>query len=78
MMTLLGCDIASFLCHIEKQFAPGMSWENRHLWHLDHKKPCASFDLSDPAQVAACFHHTNYQPLWALDNIRKGAKTDGL
>ncbi len=77
-MELLGCNPPDFLTHIEKQFLPGMSWDNRHLWHLDHRKPCASFDLTIPEQLSECFHFTNYQPLWALDNIRKGAKTDGL
>lgn len=73
-MELLGCNVAQFLAHIEGQFLPGMSWENRQLWHLDHRTPCAAFDLTQRAQLAACFHYTNYQPLWALDNMRKGAK----
>jgi len=37
-------------------------------------RPCASFDLADPEEQKKCFHWTNLQPLWALDNIRKGAK----
>lgn len=71
---LLGCTPRFLKEHLEKQFVPGMSWENRHKWHIDHIIPCAAFNLSDPEQQKACFHYTNLQPLWAKDNIRKGAK----
>lgn len=75
---LLGCSIEQFVCQIEKSFAPGMTWKNygrgRGCWHLDHIRPVSSFDLRDPCQQAACFHHLNFQPLWWIDNIRKGAK----
>jgi len=72
-ITLIGCSRSELRAHLESRFAPGMSWENRHLWHIDHIRPCASFDLTDPDQQAQCFHYSNLQPLWALDNIRKGA-----
>ena len=70
----LGCTISEFLAHIEKQFVPGMSWETHGEWHLDHIKPLASFDLTDPIQFKEAAHYTNYQPLWAADNQRKGAR----
>lgn len=44
------------------------------VWELDHKRPCASFDLTDPEQVKQCFHYSNYQPLRVFDNRSKGAK----
>jgi hypothetical protein len=71
---LIGCSHIEFRAYIEAQFLPGMTWDNRSQWHLDHKLPCASFDLTDPAQQAACFHHSNIRPLWGEDNRRKGAK----
>jgi hypothetical protein len=71
----LGCTIDEFRTFIERKFAPGMSWANYGKWHLDHKKPLASFDLTDRDQFLKAAHFTNYQPLWAVDNIRKGAKT---
>jgi hypothetical protein len=57
-----------------------MSWENwsRNGWHIDHIVPLDSFDLTNPDQVKTACNYTNLQPLWAADNIRKGAKVDGL
>jgi hypothetical protein len=74
--TLIGCTITQLRQHLEAQFTDGMSWENygRNGWHIDHIRPCASFDLTDAEHQRQCFHYTNLQPLWAADNIRKGAK----
>jgi len=47
-------------------------------WHLEHKRPCADWDLTKPAEQAGCFHYSNYQPLWAKDNLSKGAKLNWL
>lgn len=71
---LVGCTARELVGHLESLFLSGMTWENRRLWHIDHKRPCASFDLTDPEQQKACFRYTNLQPLWAEDNLRKGAK----
>jgi hypothetical protein len=69
----LGCSSAFLRQHLEAQFLPGMSWANRSAWHIDHIRPLSSFDLSDPDQFRAASHYTNLQPLWAADNLRKGA-----
>ena len=71
-MELLGCTIDELWIHMESKFTEGMTKENYGKWHVDHIMPCASFDLTDPEQQAKCFHYTNLQPLWALDNIKKG------
>ncbi len=70
---LLGCPIDYFLDYMESQFDDEMSWANYGQWHLDHIKPCAAFDLINPEEQRQCFHYTNMQPLWAEDNLRKGA-----
>lgn len=73
---LLGCTVAEARAHIEAQFAPGMTWENHGEWEIDHIKPIAGFDLTDPEQVRACAHYTNLQPLWMADNRSKGARSE--
>lgn len=71
---LLGCGWEEFKAHIEALFQLGMTWENYGSWHIDHRLPCASFNLLDPEQQKICFHFTNLQPLWMRDNLSKGAK----
>lgn len=75
-MELLGCTIEHMMEHLESLFQPGMTWETYGFrgWHIDHIKPCASFDLTDPEQQKLCFHWTNLQPLWAIDNLKKSDK----
>ena len=69
---LLGCSYTYAKDHLEKQFLPGMTWENQGKWHIDHMMPCASFDLTDPEQQRRCFHYTNLQPMWGKENQSKG------
>lgn len=74
---LLGCPIVWLEAYLEEQFVPGMTWENHGpVWHIDHIRPIASFDLTDPEQQRICFHWSNLQPLFALDNLRKSDTYD--
>mgnify|MGYP003387130231 FL=1 len=72
MAILLGCTVFELRTHLEALFAPGMTWENRAEWHIDHHHPLSKFDLTDPSQLAQACHYTNLKPMWASDNIRKG------
>jgi hypothetical protein len=74
---LCGCTWAELTIHIEKQFTSHMSWSNYGDWHIDHIRPCASFDLTNDAQVRQCFCYTNLQPLWAKENLAKGSQWQG-
>jgi hypothetical protein len=78
-LELLGCSLQELKSYLELRFKEGMSWENYSLrgWHIDHIKPCASFDLSDPEQQKQCFHYSNLQPLWWYENLSKGDKAIG-
>ncbi len=73
-MELTGCSKDDLYSHLESKFTEGMNWDNYGKWHIDHIKPCVSFDLTDTEEQKKCFHWTNLQPLWAIDNMRKGAK----
>lgn len=71
---MLDCDFEFLQLFIEEQFLPGMAWEDRSAWHIDHRVPLASAKTSEE-MVALC-HFSNLRPMWATDNIRKGAKMD--
>lgn len=76
-MHLIGCTIAELRVHLQSTFLPGMTWQNYGQWHIDHKRPCNSFDLSQPDHQLQCFHYTNLQALWGRDNISKGDRWQG-
>jgi hypothetical protein len=73
---LLGCSPSELRQHLESLWQEGMSWSNYGLygWHIDHKRPISSFDLSCEEQAKQCFHYSNLQPLWAKDNLAKSNK----
>jgi transposase-like protein len=70
----LGCSLAELQKHLQDKFQPGMTWENQGKWHIDHIRPLASFDLQNPAEFKLACHYSNLQPLWAVDNIKKGKR----
>ena len=69
---ILGCTKEQFAKHIESQFKEGMNWSNKGEWHIDHIIPLAS--AINKQEVYKLCHHTNLQPLWAKENLCKGAK----
>lgn len=74
-LKLLGCPLDLFKLHLQSQFRDGMAWNNHGtVWHIDHIQPCSSFDLTEPAQQALCFHYGNMQPLLVSENLKKGDK----
>jgi hypothetical protein len=76
IMNLTGCSVKELRLYLESKFKKGMSWDNYgyYGWHIDHIRPCASFDLSKPEEQAKCFHYTNLQPLWQKENMKKADK----
>ena len=72
----LGCSIEHLKLHLELFWDAGMNWENyghkRGQWSIDHIKPLSRFDLTDRTQFLEANHYMNLQPLWQIDNVRKG------
>lgn len=74
-LELLGCSIDDLKNHLQSKFYANMSWDNYgSYWHIDHIRPCASFNLENEEEQKICFHYSNLQPLTAKDNLSKGAR----
>lgn len=72
----LGCSLDFVVKYIQSKWLPGMSWDNYGFgvdkWNIDHIKALANFDLRKKSEQKKACHYTNLQPLWQLDNLRKG------
>jgi len=73
---LLGCSVPNFKKYFTSLFKENMTWNDfmNGKIHIDHIIPCSKFDLRDEEQQRICFHYTNLQPLWGIDNLKKGTK----
>lgn len=73
---LVGYTLEQLKKHLEKQFKDGMSWDNRSEWHIDHIVPKSVFNFTKPEHrdFKRCWALKNLQPIWATDNLAKGAK----
>jgi len=71
-LELLGCSIVEWKTHLQSLFTGGMTWENYgRVWEIDHIRPCARFDLTNPEQQRQCFNWKNTQPLTVTANRSK-------
>ena len=74
----LGCTKLELKMHLEKQFQPGMTWENYGKgdgkWQVDHIFPISAAIKLGEKDLKKCFHYTNLQPLWWIDNLIKSDK----
>jgi hypothetical protein len=77
----LGCTMAELKLYLESKFQPGMTWDNhgnrKNNWSIDHIIPLSAFDLTDPEQFNKACHYTNLQPMWHIENIKKGNRMPG-
>lgn len=75
---LLGYTVDQLMAHLERQFQPGMSWENygQGGWHIDHKVPLSAHNYTCPDDLdfKRAWALSNLQPLWGADNLSKGAR----
>jgi hypothetical protein len=71
-LKIIGCDLPTLVSYIESKFNNGMSWENQGKWHIDHIIPLSSARTEE--EICKLCNYTNLQPLWAIDNLKKGSK----
>jgi hypothetical protein len=72
---MLGIDFISYSEYLAKKFVGVMTLENYGtVWHIDHIIPLAS--AKNEQELMQLLHYTNTQPLFAKDNLSKGAKLD--
>ena len=66
--------VQEFCRYYESKFTAGMNWDEvvKGNIHIDHIVPLAT--AKTEADVVRLCHYTNLQPLWAIDNRRKGAR----
>ena len=69
---ILGCSYSDYKKHLEKGFTEGMSWSNYGDWHVDHIIPLSI--AKTESEIHSLLNYKNTQPLWAIDNLKKGAK----
>jgi hypothetical protein len=71
-LNIVGCTPQFLKNYLESLFKDGMTWENKHLWHIDHIIPLSSVETKE--ELYKLCHYTNLQPLWSKENIKKGKK----
>ena len=66
--TLVGYTLKDLMVHLEKQFQPGMTWENygrgEGKWHIDHH-PIQLYWF-----VFTSYKDKGFKKAWALENLR--------
>jgi len=76
--SLVGYTVNDLSKHLESLFVGGMNWDRflKGEIHIDHVIPQSAFHYSSPDDIdfKRCWSLSNLQPLWADDNIKKGAK----
>jgi len=76
-LKLLGCSIDYLKEHLQQTAIKNgyidfdINNYSGQEYHIDHIKPCSSFDLSKPKEQERCFHYSNLQILSANDNLKK-------
>lgn len=70
---LAGFSLADLARHIERQFSPGMTWQNIGQWHIDHIRPLSQFKFTSfrDGDFKVAWALANLRPLWAAENLEK-------
>lgn len=79
MDKLTGCSKFFLLKFIESKFYDHpvtnkkMTWSNARDWHIDHITPLKALNPKNEEHFKIANHFSNLQPMWADENLRKGA-----
>ena len=79
MHKLTGCSKYFLLKFIESKFYDHpvtnkkMTWVNAKDWHIDHITPLKALNPKNVEHFKIANHFSNLQPMWADENLRKGA-----
>ena len=73
---LVGYKMPELKQHLENLWSSGMSWNNygKNGWVIDHIIPRKLWEYksSNDIEFKQCWCLANLQPLWEIDNIKKG------
>lgn len=72
---MLGYSAIELKYHIEKQFQPGMNWENHGDWHIDHIYGVINFDAQTDVKIVCALD--NLRPLWSTTREIDGIVYEG-
>lgn len=74
-LKIVGYSREDLMRHLERQFLPGMTWENYGAdgWEIDHIVPKSLYVFTDKNDIEfkKCWSLKNLQPLWRFDNRSK-------
>ena len=71
---IIGCDRDTLCAFLLNKLNNGMVISNYGKWEIDHIIPVSFYKFKDYNDVLKCFHYSNLQPLWKLDNMQKSNK----
>jgi hypothetical protein len=81
MRELVGCDLGTFIAHLESLWDENMNWGNygigKDKWSMDHIIPIEWHDLEDNEDCKKAFHFSNTQPMWNPQNASKSNRYSG-
>lgn len=78
--SIIGCSLEELLLHLQSTaISNGYTDFNINnydgkKYHIDHIKPCSSFNFTKENEITECFNYNNLQVLLAADNLKKSNK----
>ena len=73
-LSYVGCELDFLKKWFKFLFEENMSFDNYGEWHIDHIKPCFSYNFSKDEDIKECFNWKNLRPCWAKENLQKNSQ----